>query len=64
MYTVSLITSDLKTLILGMAIAIIAGTALGALGYPTPLLDPSLQFTATSYKEEITRKVKPPILAF
>ena len=46
-----------------MAIAIIAGTALGALGYSTPLLDPSLQFTATSYKEEITRKVISPILA-
>ena len=41
-----------------MAIAIIAGTALGALGHPTPLIDPSLELVATSYKETVTRKVR------
>ena len=40
-----------------MAVAIIVGTALGALGHPTPLIDPSLQLVATSYKQTVTRKV-------
>ena len=54
----ALIPRHLKALILGMAIAIIAGTALGALGHPTPLIDPSLELVATSYKQTVTRKVR------
>ena len=57
-FIAALIPRHFKALIFGMAIAIIAGTALGALGYPTPLIDPSLELVATSYKETVTRKVR------
>ena len=54
----ALIPRHLKALIFGIAIAIIAGTALGALAHPTPLINPSLKLVATSYKQTVTRKVR------
>ena len=57
-FIAALMPRHLKTLIFGMAIAIIAGTALGALGHPTPLINPSLALVATSYKQTVTRKVR------
>ncbi|CAF9943612.1 MAG: hypothetical protein ALECFALPRED_000757 [Alectoria fallacina] len=50
-------SSSVQLVVFGMAGAILAGTAVKSLGYPTPEQDPATELTTTSYRATVARKI-------